>query len=343
MDKKDKKLYGVGIRGAGQVAVEHAAAVEANPYTYVAAVCSRRLESGAEFARRYAPGAMVYEHYQDMLADPRVEIVSECMPNYLHASEGIAALAAGKHLILEKPAGITQEECDQLYTAAQNSGRKTVVSFVLRWHPMVRNLKRLLDRNAFGDIYYAGADYWHGIKPEFSSYNWIRKREFAGGAMITGGSHAADIARYLNGEIEEVFAYSLRKRDDFDYDTTFVASVRFANGSVGKISVSLDGLAFPYQFNIDLLGTKGAARDNRICTQELLDNQSGWITLACDTPNTGSVAHHPFKAEIDSFVEAIRRDTRALCPLEDACRSMDVVFAINESARTGRPAAVKKR
>ncbi len=57
----------------------------------------------------------------------------------------------------------------------------------------------------------SAADYWHGIKPTFSSYNWIRKREFAGGAMITGGSHAADIARYLGGEVEEVSAYSLEK------------------------------------------------------------------------------------------------------------------------------------
>ena len=336
-------MYGVGIRGAGQVAVQHAAAIAANPFTYVAAVCSRRLDSSEDFIRKYAPGAKAYQHYEDMLADPAVAIISECMPNYLHASEGIAALDAGKHLILEKPAGITAAESEQLFTAARQSDRKTVVSFVLRWHPMVRNLRRLLDQNALGEVYYAGADYWHGIKPTFSSYNWIRKREFAGGAMITGGSHATDIARYLNGEVEEVSAYSLKKRDDFDYDTTYVAAVRFSNGSVGKISASLDGLAFPYQFNIDLLGTKGAARDNRIYSQKVLDNQSDWITMACETPNTGSVAHHPFQAEIDNFVDAIRKDTVTLCPLEDACRSMDVVFAINESARTGHPVAVKKR
>lgn len=339
----DKKLYGVGIRGAGQVGVQHAAAIEANPYTYVAAVCSRQLKSSEEFVKKYAPSAKVYEHYEDMLADPNVQIISECMPNYLHASEGVAALTAGKHLILEKPAGITQEESDRLFEAASKSDKKTVVSFVLRWHPMVRNIKRLLDQNAFGDIYYACADYWHGIKPTFSSYNWIRKREFAGGAMITGGSHATDIARYLNGEVEEVSAYSLRKRDDFDYDTTFVASVRFTNGSVGKISASLDGLAFPYQFNIDLLGTLGAARDNRFYSKKIMENQNDWITMPCDTPNSGSVAHHPFKAEIDNFVDAILQNGTVLCTVEDACRSMDVVFAINESARTGRPVAIKKR
>ncbi len=338
-----EKIYGVGIRGTGQVAVEHVAALKANPYTRVVAVCGRRKESAEQFVRQYAPEAKVYQHYEDLLADPEVEIVSECMPNYLHAAEGAAALQAGKHLILEKPAGITQEEADRLYAAAQQSKKKTVVSFVLRWHPLIRNLKRLLAQDALGELYYIEADYWHGIKPTFSSYNWIRKREFAGGAMITGGCHAADIARYLGGEVEEVSAYAVKKREDFDYETTYVAAVRFANGSVGKISASLDGLYFPYQFNIDLLGTKGAARDNRIYSQTLLDNQAGWLTLPCDTPNTGSVAHHPFRAEIDNFIEAIRNDTTTLCTVEDACRSMDVVFAITESARTGRPVRVKKR
>ena len=118
------KIYGVGIRGTGQVAVEHVAALKANPYTRVVAVCGRREESAQEFVRQYAPEAKVYTDYEAMLADPEVEIVSECMPNYLHAAEGTAALLAGKHLILEKPAGITQEETDRLFAAAQQARRK---------------------------------------------------------------------------------------------------------------------------------------------------------------------------------------------------------------------------
>jgi len=108
-----------------------------------------------------------------------------------------------------------------------------------------------------GDVYYAQADYWHGISPRFSSYQWIRQKQYAGGAMITGGSHATDIIRYLHGEVAEVHAFATKARDDFDYLTTFVAAVRFVDGSVGKLSASLDGVASPYQFNIDLLGTRG--------------------------------------------------------------------------------------
>ena len=327
---------GVGIRGTGQVAIQHIAAINKNPHTYVKGICGRDIEKAKDFANQYAPEATVFTNYHDMLDNQDVKIVSECMPNYLHAKEGIEALKAHKHLILEKPAGITQQESDELSCLALSSDVKTVVSFVLRWHPMVQNMKSLIKRNTIGEIYYAQADYWHGISPSFSSYNWIRKQQFAGGAMITGGSHAVDILRFLHGEIDEVSAYSVRKREDFDYPTTYIASVRYADGTIGKVSVSLDGTQFPYQFNIDLLGTKGAIRDNQLFSE----GQDSWIDFSEETPNSGSVAHHPFSKEIDNLVDAILNNTQTLCPIEDACKSMDVVYAINESALKGKPVSL---
>ena len=337
---KNTGPLGVGIRGAGQVAIQHAAAVEKNPNLYLAAVCSRSLESAEEFVTRYAPKAAVYRGYEDMLNDPGVDIVSICMPNYLHAREAILAMKAGKHLILEKPPAMTWEEIEALETAARGSGVKSVVSFVLRWHPLVINIRNLLDKNAIGDIYYTEMDYWHGIKPSFSSYNWIRKMEFAGGAMITGGSHAVDLARYLKGEISEVFAYSCSQRKDFDYPTSYVAAVKFADDTIGKLSVSLDGLAFPYQFNIDLLGSAGAIRDNAVFSKELFPSQREFVRLSCDTPDSGSVDHHPFGMEIDNLVDCILSGTPVLSDVADACRSMAVVLAVTESAASGRPVSI---
>jgi len=334
------KKLGVGIRGTGQVAIEHVKAIESNPHTYVAAICGRNFENAKRFAKTYASKAKVYAEYEDMLEDANVAIVSECMPNYLHAPEAILALEAGKHVILEKPAGITAEETEKLYAAAEASDTKSVVSFVLRWHPMVQNIKSLLAKDAFGEIYYAEADYWHGISPKFNSYNWIRQKKFAGGAMITGGSHAVDLLRFLHGEVAEVSAYAVGKRDDFDYLTTCVAALRFEDGTVGKASASLDGLHFPYQFNIDLLGTGGACRDNRFYAKDLFPYQVDWMKFEASTPNSGSVDHHPFKAEIDNLVDAILNDTPVLSDIQDACKSMRVVHAIDRSAAEGKSVSV---
>ena len=336
-------LLGVGVRGTGQVAVQHAEAIRDNPYVYVAAVCGRSVEKAQALIERVAPGAKAYDRYEDMLDNEAVEIVVECMPNYLHAKESLLALNAGKHLVLEKPVGTMPEETDALYHAAVKTDKKTVVSFLIRWVPLVANLKQLVKSGAIGDVYYAGTDYWHGIKPTFSSYPWIRKREFAGGAMITGGCHAADAARYLNGEVAEVCAFASPGRPDFDFDTTISASVRFCNGSVGRMSASLDGLAFPYQFNIDLLGTGGAIRNGKLYSKSLFPQQNDWVELPMIEPNSGSVDHHPFHEEWNEFIEAIRLGTPVRSDIPDACRSMDVALAVTQSAMTGKPVAIKPR
>ena len=339
-----KELLGVGIRGAGQVAYEHARAINNNPNLYIAAVCSRTEERARKLAEECEPcepRAKVYKHYEEMLSDQNVDIVSICMPNFLHAVEAIQALKAEKHLILEKPAAITYEELDNLRSAAKKAKTRSVVSFVARWHPMIKNLRSLLDKKAIGNIYYTEVDYWHGIKETFSSYNWIRKKEFAGGAMITGGCHAADLARFLKGEVKEVFAYRCKSRDDFDYYTTLVASIQFQDGTVGKLSASLDGVNFPYQLNIDLLGSEGAIRDNRIYSNVLFPEQDDFVVISSPTMNTGAVHHHPFQQEIDNLTENILHDAPVLSDVLDACKSIEIVLAIEESAAIGKPVKIK--
>ncbi len=338
-DTQDK--LGVGILGAGQVAAEYAAAINANPHLYLAGVTSRRRASAEALVGRFAPDASVHDAYESLLADKNVDIIALCLPNYMHARSAIQALQADKHVILEKPPAIAWDELYELVEAAKKATTKTVVSFVLRWHPMITNLKALLDRDALGRVYHAEADYWHGIKPSFSSYEWIRRREFAGGAMITGGCHTADIVRYLTGkEVDEVHAYSHRTRDDFDYPTTVVAAVKFKDGAIGKLSASLDGLRFPYQFNIDLLGTEGAIRENRIYSSTLFPEQTDWVTLPSATPNSGSVTHHPFSQVIDNLVDNIREGKPVLSDIADAARSIAISLAIEESAATGKTVTI---
>jgi predicted dehydrogenase len=340
------RVFGVGIRGAGQVARQHAAAIAMNPHLRLAAVCSRSQESAERLATEFAgaakegPPVRLFRHYPDLLGAAGVDIVSECMPNHLHATEAAAAFDAGKHVILEKPVGINRDELVLLGDACRRAGTRSVVSFVLRWHPLIATIRSLLGRGAIGEPYFSGFDYWHGIKPSFPSYEWIRRKEFAGGAMITGGCHAADLARYLKGEVAEVSAYSTRARDDFDYPTTFSAAVKFRDGTLGRLSASLDGVCFPYQFNIDLLGTRGAIRDNRLFSNELFPGQKEFSVIPGDTPNSGSVAHHPFKQEIDDFVDALLTGAPVRSDVADACKSMEICLAITESARSGKPVAI---
>ena len=140
----------------------------------------------------------------------------------------------------------------------------------------------------------------------------------------------------------EVFAYSCRQREEFDYPTTLVAALRFQDGTVGKVSASLDGISFPYQFNIDLLGSHGAIRGNKLYSSVLFPSQERWVELPCTTPDSGAVSHHPFKEEVHQFSRSLSEGQPIQPDLLEGLRSMEVVFAITESGRRGKPIQVRK-
>lgn len=125
---------------------------------------------------------------------------------------------------------------------------KSVTSFVLRWNPQLRTIKQLVDDGVVGDLVYAEGDYWHPVTPEIPSYR--ERITSTRGSALGGGCHAVDTLRHLAGEIVEVSAFSAGAKSDpdFAYDPTMVASVRFANGAVGKVSALNEGET-PYVFN----------------------------------------------------------------------------------------------
>jgi predicted dehydrogenase len=232
---------------------------------------------------------------------------------------------------------------------------KSIVSYVLHWNPQIENIKRLVDSGAIGKIYYAEADYWHGIPSTFKSFSWLRQKSIAGGAVIAGGCHAVDMLRWLVGsEIVEVSARSVPPPGNagnglsgtgtsdetmplhFEYATTVTALIRFSNGAIGKIGTCLECRS-PYTFNLDLLGTAGTVRDNQIYTTRLMPGQTGFTAIPTVRPDSGDVSHHPFREEIEAFIQAIVNDGNAFPDIEDAVKTQEVCLAIETSAHSDKP------
>src|SRR4029077_9361026 len=132
-----------------------------------------------------------------------------------------------------------------------------------------------------------------------------------------------------------------RMNDDFEYDPIVVASLRFANGAVGKLATMLEGDT-PYIFNCKLFGTKGTIIDNEVYSSSRYPGSLGYWAFPTVKPDSGDVAHHPFKDEIDHFLECIETDTESHASIHDSGKSMSVCFAIDESAAGGgRPVRVR--
>jgi len=334
----DGKL-GVAIHGVGQVARAHAASWMKNPHAEIVSISSRQAESARRLVEELRIDCTVGADYDAVLADPRVDIVNISGPNHVHTPQGIAAAEAGKHLLMEKPMSLTPEENRALRDAVARAGVKSVVSFVLRWNPLFRNLKSLLASGAIGELFYVEVDYWHGISPTwYRGWEWAHTRKTGGSTMLLGGCHAADAMRWFAGEeVVEVSAFANNKKGLFEYDANVVAAVKFQSGTIGKTSALFDG-EMPYTFNIDLAGTEGTLRDNRLWSKRLLPGQTGWSELPTILPDSADVHHHPFDAQIDHFVACILEDRESHCNIADAYHTHELCLAIDRSiAAGGRP------
>lgn len=330
----EKKL-GVAIHGVGDVAFAHAASWLRNPHVQIVSVSSRQRASAQRLIDKYELDCPPRDSFDEVLADPRVDIVNISGPNQVHASQGIAAAGAGKHVLVEKPMAITMDENRALRDAVAQAGVKSIVSFVLRWNPLLETLKSLLTEGAIGELLYIEVDYWHGIGPWYSGWEWAHTFRTGGSATLLAGCHALDALRFLAGrEAVEVSAMSNNKKGLYEYDANVVATMKLDDGTIAKSSVLLDA-DIPYAFNIDLVGTQGSLRDNRIWAKRLFPGQKSWATMPTILPDSGDVHHHPFDAQINHFVDCIREDRPSHCSVADAYRTHELCLAIDRSIAEG--------
>ena len=328
---------GIAIQGAGTVSSGHLRAYLKDPRCRVVAIGSRTKEGAAAKAREVGldPGKLaLYDDVDALVADPNVDALSICTPHTRHALDTIAAAKAGKDCLIEKPVAMDVAELHQMDAAVRAAGVRTVCGFVLRYNPMVVAAKALRDEGLLGEVLYVQTDYWHN--PEQSGYpgseDHVHHMDCS--AMLGGGCHAVDLARYLMGsDVVQVSAVTTAATPDAPYPPMQAAIVTFANGRMGKVSACVEQW-MPYQFNLDLLGTEGGVRDNRFYSRKL-PGVTDWATFPTILPNSGLVSHHPFDGEIAHFLDCVIGDRESHASLRDAVNTHEVCFAIDRSSAEG--------
>lgn len=331
--------YGVGIVGTGWVAGEHMRAWCANPHTELLGVVSRTRAGAERKVQEVGVSCKIYDSYEEMLADPRIDIVSICSPPNFHVEQAVAAAKAGKHICLEKAIATDLEGLRLLRDTVAETKVKTVVSFVLRWNPMFETVKAQIADGTIGRIFYAESDYYHGIGPWYAQFPWNIKKSVGVSSLLSAGVHAVDALRwFLGSEATEVTAYSVRSDhppfDQYEYPPTQVQIIKFANGAVGKVASSIENVS-PYVFNVFLLGDKGTIKDNLIWSPSKFPGQRGWVSYPTILPDSGDVTHHPFQAEIDHFVDCIINDRESHTNVADAVKTHELAMAADMSAERG--------
>lgn len=198
MNESEKRTLKVGIIGAG-VGGLHMEAYAQIPRAEVTAIAGLNDDVVKRLADKYGV-PRTFHDYQDLLAAPGIEAVSVCLPNILHAPVTVEALRSGKHVLVEKPMALNQQEARDMIEEAGKQARVLMVAFNHRYRSDVQWIKRYIDSGALGRIYYAKAHWMRrDVIPRGGGW-FINKTQAGGGPLIDLGVHVLDIALYLMGE-----------------------------------------------------------------------------------------------------------------------------------------------
>lgn len=346
------KKLNIGVIGAGSISESHMSSYANHPHVQLVAIADLNLERAQKRADQYG-FEQVTADYKALLANEKVEAVSICTWNNLHAEMAVAALEAGKHVLVEKPLAKTVEEALKIQEAVKKSGKTLQVGFVRRHADNTKLVKKFIDNGDFGDIYYGKASILRRLG---NPGGWFSDQERSGGGpVIDLGVHIIDILWYLMGKpkVASVSAntynklgnrkniqnLSFYKAADYDPSKNTVedlanAMIRFENGASILVDVSFTLHAKKDESIVKLYGEKGGAE----LEPELMIVSEKYDTIINALPqvdNLGFDFSGSFQNEINHFVECVRNGTETNSPVEDGVEIMKILTAIYESSQKG--------
>ena len=343
--------HGFGIVGAGVIAAVHAEAIGMVPGARLVAVTDVVPESAKELADRY--GCAAEPDLDALLARPDVDVVSICVPSGLHAEVGTQAVAAGKHLVIEKPIDVTLEAADRLIAAARAAGVVMTVISQHRFDTGLDELRRLLESGALGTLLLGDASTkWYRTQGYYDSAAWRGTWAMDGGSLMNQGVHYVDLLRWCMGPVAEVTAVCATQAHKVEVEDTALAIVRFASGALGTI-VSSTAVYPGFSQRLEITGTEGTVvvEDGRIVLRALRSGppgpgEPGGPAEPAAAPAADAAARpagidpDSHAAQIADLLRAIDQGREPSVTAASARETLAIVCAVYESARDGRTVVI---
>ena len=313
-------------------------AIQKSPTSRVMAIASRDQGRAEEAARRLGiPRA--HGSYEALLADPEVEAVYIPLPNHLHVEMTLAAARAGKHVLCEKPVGLTAADAERLRAVPE--GIVVAEAFMVRFHPQWRRAREIAQSGELGEIRAVRAVFsYHNVNPA----DVRNQAGIGGGAILDIGCYPVTGARYVFGaEPERVV--SLVDRDP-GFRTDRLASIIADFGGGRQLTFLCSTQLVPHQ-SLEILGSKG--RVEIVVPFNAPQGSASAILVDHGRTPDGSLARREVIPPCDQYTEQAEAFTRAVRGIEqtgygidDAIASMRILDAIFESERRGGWAAVAR-
>ena len=343
----------IGVIGLGSISSQHIKAYANHSEVEIVALCDTNEERLKEVGEQYGV-TQLYQSFTDLLRNKEIDAVSICTWNNTHAAMSIAALEANKHVLVEKPLSITVKEALAVENAVGKSGKVLQVGFVRRFGKNAQVLKRFIDEDELGEIYYAKASYLRRLG---NPGGWFSDRSKSGGGpLIDLGVHMIDLCWYLMGKPNPVSVtgntykklgnrshienlsfykaadYNQEKNDVEDLTNTLI---RFDNGASLFVDVSFTLHSLKNELAVKLYGDKGGAElepELAISTEK----HQTIINFKPQIDNESGQFENSFNNEIKHFVASCLYGRENMAPVSDGVQIMKMLNAVYESAETGK-------
>ena len=300
----------------------------------VLGVASRDAGRAADIAARFHI-ARSYGNYQALLDDPDIEAVYIPLPNHLHVEWTVKALAAGKHVLCEKPIALNAAEAQAIVAARDRSGRRVIEAFMVRFHPQWQRIRALVHSGRIGAVRTIQSAFTFTVLDP----NNVRNRaDIGGGALYDVGCYPIVTARYVFGA-EPQRAIALVDRDPtLGVDRVTSGMLEFPGG--GQLVFSSALQLTPYQ-RVVILGSEGRIEVSVPFTPQ--KDHACRLVIDTGTSLDGSSAKIEDFAPVDQYslqcdlaAAVFRNESTQEFPIEDAIANMRVIDALYRSAASGR-------
>lgn len=351
---KSKKSFNIAVIGAGGIGIDHIRSFQQHPAAKVVALAEVSAQRGQEAADTFGIPDLVTD-YQDLLKRSDIDVISIALPNFLHASVGIEALRAGKHVMVDKPMATNAKDAARLIATSKKHRRRLMVGQNMRFSPEVQTARHLINQGKLGDVYHAKTSWSRrsGI-PRIGS--WFTQKQFAGGGCTYDiGVHALDRALFLMGEFEAAAVsgqtYSqlgplgrgngnwgkgeVDKKAKFDVDDLAVALIKLKSGRTVLLEASWAAhLPEDDFFTSQVFGTDAGIMLNPL--RLIRPSRSGYVTEEV-TPSTPLVNEN----RMVHFIDVLLGKVEPYVKPAESLAVQKILDAIYASSASGREVRIK--
>lgn len=295
-------------------------------------VASRTAGRAEAYAReKNIPRA--YGSYEEMLADPQVDVVYISLPNALHAEWTIKAAQAGKHVLCEKPLAISLEEVDAMRRAVEDAGVVLAEAFMYRHHPQTLAVKKLVDDGDIGRLQLIRGVFTFSLNnPE----NVRLIPELGGGSVWDIGCYPISYARYLAGmDPVEVFGWQVNSATGVD--NAFIGQLRFPNDVYAQFD---SGFRTPFRTYIEVVGSEGSIHIPSPYKPGITENIR--LVRGGEVQVMAINGEELYLGEIEDMADAVLHGKKPRISLDDSRGNVATILALLRSTQENRPVAMSR-